>query len=186
MKLLLVSDSHGYEMQRILPTMMEGMDVFPVILGRGIAPIRGLYRELLQEVYYFDPELILMHMGHNDVTTHRVHNTNPLFVTAVFHMLREFAQEITANFPEARLIISSMLPRTAGSYFSDAEALSYNKIAKRYGQMLLQEARSDEETATRFVPSLNRNVWGRISKSEAKASLFDNGGLHLTNDGKEV
>ena len=101
-------------------------------------------------------------------------------------MMMELAWEVTINFPQAKLVISSMLPRKAGNLFTASEALKYNNIAKKFGQMLTREARLDLLTSPSFVPSLNRNIWGRISRAEAKESLFDFGGLHLTSEGKVV
>jgi hypothetical protein len=186
MKLLLVADSHGYELEWLLTGLGSDIEVFTVVLGRGTSAVRGLYRERLEEIVNFDPDTVVMHVGHNDISRHSVHNNNPLFITAAFHLVMELGLEIKMNFPSAGLIVSSLLPRKAGNFYSASDALKYNKIAKRFGQMVTREAGIDSVTSPEFVPSLNRSVWGRISKAEARENLLDFGGLHLNSKGKVV
>jgi hypothetical protein len=184
MKLLLVTDSHGKKMETELVRMRSSLEVYSVIVARRTSTIRGQYREELQHIIHFNPDLILMHMGHNDVVYHSEHNTSPLFITAAFHQQMELAYEITMNFPEAKLVISSMLPKTAGSGVTEKEARPYNRIAKRFGQMLVKESYSGEPPY--FSTSMNKTIWASISQAVANTSLFDLGGLHLNQTGKRI
>jgi lysophospholipase L1-like esterase len=186
MKVLLIADSHGYDMEWLLTGLGENIEVYTVVLGRGTSAIRGLYRDRLEEIVYFDPSVVLIHCGHNDISRHILHNTNPLFITAAFHLVMELALEVQANFPTATLVISSLLPRKAGNFYTVTDSLKYNKIAKRFGQMVNCEAGLHNATSPEFRPSLNRNLWGRISRAEAKEALLDFGGLHLNSKGKVV
>ena len=115
---------------------------------------------------------------------HHEHNQHPLFITAAFHIQLEVAQEVSVNFPKARVVLSIMLPRVQGDDYSYEDAVRYNKIARRYGQMLMKESYSGLEP--HYVPSLNRPIWDTISQAEGKQSLFDGGGLHLNREGKAV
>jgi hypothetical protein len=184
MKLLLITDSHGKRMQRELTDLIESLDVYSVIVPRPTSAIRGQYRAELWDIVQYDPSVIIMHMGHNDVVFHPDYNTSPLFITAAFHLQMELASEISTNFPAAKLIISSMLPRTDGGGVLEEEALSYNRVAKRFGQMLVKASYSGE--APYFVPAMNRGIWRSLSSAQANASLFDVGGLHLETIGKGV
>jgi hypothetical protein len=184
MKLLLVADLHGKNMQWELVGLKESLDVYPVVVARRTSTICGQYREELQDIVHYNPDMILMHMGHNDVVYHPEHNTSLLFITAAFHQQMELAYEISMNFPEAKLVISSMLPRGAGNGVTEEEARRYNRIAKRFGQMLVKESYSGEPPY--FVTSLNRNIWESLSQAEANRSLFDFGRSHLTQAGKGV
>jgi hypothetical protein len=167
MRLLIVTDSHGYGMQ----SAMEGIEVYPVVLGRTSAEIRGKYRQESAAIRHFDPSIILFHMGHNDVLRHPVCNTHPLFITSVYHMQLELVQECLTDYPAAKMVVSSMLPRVAGPRFTADEAKKYNRIAKRYGQMILRGSRLDYAPA--YVSSLNRRMLGRISRAEAHANYFE-------------
>ena len=70
------------------------------------------------------------------------------------------------------------------TFYSGWGKQKYNRIAKRYGQMILRGSRLDYAPA--YVPSLNRRMLGRISRAEAHANYFDFGGLHLNGNGKEA
>jgi hypothetical protein len=184
MRLLLITDSHGYEMEWELKAIRGSLDVFPMVLGRRTSRIRGKYRDELQEVINFDPQLVIMHMGHNDIVPHRIHNPRPLFVTAAFHQMMELAHEVSVNFPRAQMIISAMLPRGDGNGFTIEDARKYNRIARRFGQMLVKESYSDHPPI--FMPVLNSNLWANVSQGVAERAMFDHGGLHLNTDGKSI
>ena len=184
MRILLIADSHGKKMSEKLAALRDDIEVFPVVLPRCTIVVRGLYRDELQWITEFDPEFVLSHMGHNDIVYHHEHNQHPLFITAAFHIQLEVAQEVSVNFPGAQIVLSSMLPRVQGYDYSCEDAIRYNKIARRYGQMLVKESYSGLEP--HYVPTLNRPFWDTISSAEGKQSFFNDGGLHLNHEGKLI
>jgi hypothetical protein len=62
--------------------------------------------------------------------------------------------------------------------------ISYNRIAKRFGQMLVKESYSGEPPY--FSTSRNKAIWASLSQAVANTSLFDLGGLHLNQTGKGI
>ena len=182
MKLLLISDSHGRQLDEYIKREVPSMTVRTVMVPGKISEIRGQYREELQELVLFNPEVIVLHMGHNDLVAHWSHNTQPLFITAVFHMLMELKDEVHFNFPEATIFVSSTLPRVPDDYSFDGDrALRYNRIARRFGQMVC--------SGSKRIPSYyhnlqNRGLWGRITQLAPNLMRFDAGGLHLSAFGK--
>jgi len=182
MRILLITDSHGKKMSEKLAALRDDVEIYPIVLPRRTIIVRGLYRDELQWIHEFDPEYVLSHMGHNDIVFHPEHNQHPLFITAAFHLQLEMAQEVSVNLPGAQIILSSMLPRVQGYDYTSEDAVRYNKIARRFAQMLTKESYSGLEP--HYTPTLNRPFWDTISSAEGKQSYFDDGGLHLRHEGK--
>ena len=182
MKLLVVSDSHGRHIDEYIKREIPSMIVRTLMVPGKISEIRGQYREELMELVNFKPDIIVMHMGHNDLVAHRTHNTQPLFITAVFHLLMELKDEVHYNFPGASIFVSSILPRMPDDYAFDADRTwRYNRMARRFGQMVCSGGKRENS----FYQSLpNRDLWGRITQLEAYSMRFDAGGLHLSPFGK--
>jgi hypothetical protein len=181
MKLLLLTDSNGRHLDENIIAEIPSMNVMSVIEGGQIPSIRGVYRERLQEIVAFEPDVVVLHMGHNDLVVHHYHNTQPLFITAVYHMLMELKDEVRFNFPNASIFISSLLPRGSSDYFSEDQTWRYNRIARRFGQMVVAGSNRDDSG---YLPMKNRSLWGRITQLESYRIRFDSGGLHLNPFGR--
>ena len=114
MRLLLLADSHGKEMRPVISGQARLLDPplcieqYHVVRGRSIEIIRGDFRRQLAEIVAFRPDHVLVHAGHNNMVQHNVFNRNPLFITAVVHMLLELVVEVRATFPVAKIFISTL------------------------------------------------------------------------------
>jgi hypothetical protein len=183
MKLLLISDSHGRGLDVYIRNEVPSMVVKTVMVGGKMSAIRGSYREQLQEIVVFDPEVIVMHMGHNDLVAHWYHNTQPQFITAVFHTLMELKDEIHFNFPTATIFISSLLPIVSLWEFDEERTWRYNRIACRFGQMVFSRSKNE---GSYYLPLQNREMWGRITQLEASSNCYDDEGLHMNALGRRV
>jgi lysophospholipase L1-like esterase len=155
--------------------------IYLITVPSGLDSIVHSYRYNLHSIINFDPTLIIIHAGHNDIVYHHYHNTQPTHPRLATQNILQFTHELTMNHPNARLAISSIYPRTytSGSYLSNKQVLSYNQKAKRYGSNL--------KTITSTSPItclLNNCLWLRISKSQEQSTCFDLDGLHLTSDAK--
>ena len=187
MRLLLLADSHGKGMLPLLHTqagLLEpplDLQQFHVIRGRSIEIIRGDYRNELANIMTFSPDRVLIHAGHNNMVRHDIYNRNPLFITAVVHILLEFVVEVRASFPNTEIFVSTLLPRKASRQMSSLEATQYNRICKRFGQHVLSN-----QLAYNYVAVLNRPFWLRISLCEPNGLLLSSDGLHVTNTGRGV
>jgi lysophospholipase L1-like esterase len=184
MRVLLITDSHG----RGLSTKMERLDtrlsVLNIRVGAKLTSIRGVYRRKLGSIRDYQPEVVILHFGHNDLVPHARHNPNPLFLTAVIHQIQEFVTEVAANLPDVRIIVSSILPRMPANGFGNARTASYNRLARRFGEMIRGLGNRADSLFTGIV---NRGLWGRIARSEPLGGCFHHSdGLHLNPEGKQL
>jgi lysophospholipase L1-like esterase len=182
MRILLVGDSHTREMDTALKKYQSPCATYLVTVPSGLANIVNSYRHNLHSIINFDPSLIIIHAGHNDIVYHHYHNTQPTHPLLATQNILQFTQELTRNHPNARLAISSIYPRTytSGSYLSNKLVSSYNQKAKRYGSNLKSITSTSPITCL-----LNNCLWLRISKSLEQSTCFDPDGLHLTPDAKD-
>jgi hypothetical protein len=157
------------------------LEQFHIVRGRSIEIIRGDYRKQLAEIIAFNPDHVLIHAGHNNMVRHDVFNRSPLFITAVFHMLLEFVVEVRASFPDAKIFVSTLLPRVSSRRLSNLQATQYNRLCKRFGQHLLTN-----QPIHNYIAILNRPFWLRISLAEPNGQLLSPDGLHVTNVGRDV
>jgi lysophospholipase L1-like esterase len=183
MRVLILSDSHGRKMGSYLRNLDEDIEVQTLSLGQQLPAIRGYYRSELSNIRRKTPDIVVLHMGHNDLSKSERHNPEPLFITAVFHQVLEFVAEISHDLPNARIYISSMLPRVPSDEMGVLATGRYNKMAFRFYKIV----RSDgNQEGSIFRSLLNRNMWGRINNSEPLRGLHLADGLHLNDAGLRV
>jgi lysophospholipase L1-like esterase len=181
MRYLIVGDSHVWDLQKYL--RKHDSDASCLIIGRGrsSAGVMSMYRDELFDVVTFDPEVCVTHLGHNDMAEHRILNVRPPHPLAVTALLVGFAREVAVNFPSAKLLLSSTLPRshTPTANLTLDKILTYNKSCKRLGQGLRHDA-----AIHGIQVGLNNCFWAKISKALQETKLYLPDGLHLNPDGK--
>jgi lysophospholipase L1-like esterase len=181
MRLLILSDSHGRGMSRAMEAIDNGMHVMTVRKGRKIPSIRGLYRDKISSIRRFRPEVVLIHVGHNDLVPHTLFNPRPLFITSILHQVRELVQEVSATLPGVYIVVSSILPRVTGDGFGSEAVGRYNRLAKRFGEMVRSASRN---AGAFFLSTVNRIMWGRIARNEPLHGFHKSDGLHLNAEGR--
>ena len=127
--MLLISDSHGHDMATILHEVQPGCAVMVVQVGRNISAIRLMYSAKLRGILSFKPEVIVVHLGHNDIVAHPVHNPSPRHLKYFVPVLLDFCETIQMDHPAARLMISNLFPRTVGPRFTESMRKGYNRLA---------------------------------------------------------
>jgi lysophospholipase L1-like esterase len=183
MRLLLIGDSHCYDMTSALQTLNQNLSVFPLILGSQILPLTLKYRSKIPSIIRFDPEYTILHVGHNNMARHSYYNQLPLVSRDVSRLTMTLANELHVNHPRSKLLISSVFPRTFTDHsnLSATEVTKFNKTVKRHGQRI--QTRAAELGHTSMLTSV---LWHRISKAEEDPSYFDLDGLHLNPEGKRA
>jgi lysophospholipase L1-like esterase len=171
----------GRGLDQVLNNLSTSISTFTVLIPRTIDLITLEYRLKLQDIYHFDPDVVIVHLGHNDLVRHPVHNLNPSVSTAVASSTITFADEIHHNFPAASIFISAIFPRTHtdSSLLSSPDIISYNKMAKRHRQRIHTFAK-----IAGYKYFINNIMWHKISKSIEDPSLFLPDGLHLNPTGQ--
>ena len=182
MRVLLITDSHGRGLSSKMERCDTRLSVLNIRVGAKLSSIRGVYRRKLGSIRDFLPEIVIFHFGHNDLVPHARHNPNPLFITAVVHQIQEFVTEVSNHLPEARIFVSSILPRMPATRFNIDKSASYNRLARRFGEIIRGLG---NKTGSLFAGIVNRSLWGRIARSEPLAGNFHHSdGLHLNSAGK--
>jgi lysophospholipase L1-like esterase len=182
MRVLLISDSHGHGLAREMETLEHGLRVMTIRKGRKIPAIRGMYRDKLRSIRRFHPEVVYIHVGHNDLVPHTLLNPRPLFITSILHQVRELVQEVAATLPGVYIVVSSILPRVTGGEFSSEAVGRYNRLAKRFGEMVRSASRG---AGAFFLSIVNRIMWGRIARYEPLSGFHKRDGLHLNREGRK-
>ena len=183
MNILLITDSHGKKMAEVLERKKPGWSVLTLRLGGKIGAICRLYQSKMRGIRSFRPDVILMHLGHNDLVMHEVHNRDPRFITTVLDNIFAFAGRIAGDFPQSAVHLSCMLPRVSADRFNDKKVDSYNRMARRFGERL--RSRSNQAGSV-FGAIINRGMWGRIARWETLSGNHKLDGLHLNSEGREI
>ena len=150
MKLLLLGDSHCRELADIFAELTSSITVYTVFVPLDITSITLQYRSKINIINAYSPDVILIHLGHNDLVYHPVHNISPSNSSTVASSTIALANEVHQNHPYPTIYVSAILPRTFThkSRLTKAQVSSYNKMAKRHGQR---------------KPYLLRDCWLRFS-----------------------
>jgi lysophospholipase L1-like esterase len=181
MRVLIISDSHGYDMGAAMQAIRKEWIVHSICLGRSSEAVRLCYLSQFQETVEFRPEAVILHIGHNNLWYHHVHNTQPQNIKDYFPFVLSFISLLKGHHPSARIIYSSIYPRSVGPYMNDSERASYNRLAYRYG-VLVQSTCKREGIS--FM--LNGTLWISVRKGNENSSYFLSGGLHLNTLGKKA
>jgi lysophospholipase L1-like esterase len=181
MRLLLVADSHGRGMGSVIHRLNTDWTVMTVRVSSQTSAVRERYVQRLAEIRQYEPEAIILHVGHNDLSHHEYYNPTPKHVKDFFPSVLEFVRLLQGNHPSARVFYSSVFPRSTGPTMSDKERRSYNKLASRFGA-LTQSTCTKEEI--RFM--LNGVLWISVRQAKENPDFFLDDGLHLCKGGQEI
>ena len=181
MKLLLLGDSHCRELTDIFAELTSTITVYTVFVPLDITSITLQYRSKINTINAYRPDVILIHLGHNDLVYHPVHNLSPSNSSTVASSTIALANELHQNHPYATIYVSAIIPRTFThkSRLTKAQVTSYNKMAKRHGQRI----RTYSETAG-FESLSNNSMWSKISASIKHSTYYLKDGLHLNHAGQ--
>jgi lysophospholipase L1-like esterase len=181
MQLLLVADSHGRGMASVIEGIDKDWEVMTVRVSGQTDDVRAQYVKSLPEIRHFNPETVILHVGHNNLSYHSHHNPDPEHVKEFFPSVLSFVSQLQANHPVARVIYSSVFPRSTGPLMSDSERHSYNKVASRYGCLTQSTCK---QNGINFV--LNGALWISVRKARENPVFFLGDGLHLRKAGQEI
>jgi hypothetical protein len=183
MRILVLGDSHCRLLGKLLEGISSDHQIYTITVSRGIEPIMNEYREHLQKLYYFDPQVCFYHAGHNNLAFHKYYNDCPLVSRDVTVLTRESIIEIKYNFPKCKMVVSACLPRiyTKKSSLSSEDVIKYNEIAHRH-QLRLAEIASE----TGYSLSRNAPLWLRFKKCIANPKYLSEDGLHLNDAGNRI
>jgi lysophospholipase L1-like esterase len=182
-RLLLIGDSHtreiGLDFKKNLPSCL----VFTVSVPQGLDEIIDRYHINLPHILNFNPTLLILHAGHNDINYHHKHNLHPINPRVLTQQLLHFTSEVVMNHPNIRPIISSIFPRTHTdrSYLTSEQVVSYTKKVKRHGQHLVTVTNNLNVT-----PLVNNCLWLHVNSSIKDPEPFDSDGLHLSKVGRNT
>ena len=183
MNILIISDSHGRQMAEELEAKNDGWNVVTLRVGRKLHVVLRLYRGKLRGIRRFRPDAVIMHLGHNDLVLHPIHNLDPDFITAILDKVYRFANEVARDLPASRIFVSSLFPRVESVRYNETLVGRYNKMARRFGERL--RSRSNQ-TISSFRAIINRSLWGRIARWEVRSGNHKDDGLHMNTVGRGV
>jgi lysophospholipase L1-like esterase len=129
----------------------------------------------------FNPEAIILHIGHNNLWYHPLHNIHPQNIKDFFPFVLSFLALLRGHHPSAKIIYSSIFPRSVGPHLDKSQRGSYNRLAARYGALTQSTCRREEIA---FV--LNRVLWSSVRKGIEHRQYFLYDGLHLNTLGKKA
>jgi hypothetical protein len=180
MKLMIVADSHGRDLQSIIKRLEPDWNILVIWLGQKTSLLRQYYDGRLSEILAYNPDSIVLHSGHNDVAFHVRYNCEPIGIVELLPEVMDFKGYLQVNHPSATIYWSSLFPRTQAGNFNMEQTGIYNRKAKRYMESLRSASNSEN-----FGRLLNQVLWKSIKKCVEDPKYFDGGGLHLNATGKE-
>jgi lysophospholipase L1-like esterase len=181
MRLLLVTDSHGIGMAKMIHGLNKDWIVMTVRVSSQTEAVRERYVQRLAEIHQFGPQKILLHVGHNDLNFHPYYNQDPQHVKELFPFILSFVYLLKANHPMAGVWYSSVFPRSTGPRMSEDQKISYNKLASRFGVLTQSTCRKENIEFT-----LNGVLWLSVRKARENPDFFLEDGLHLSVSGQKA
>jgi lysophospholipase L1-like esterase len=180
MRIIIVSDSHGFGLGDALMRQDGTVDVMTIAVGSSSQNIWKKFREETRRIREFGPHVFFVHLGHNDLVWHERHNQCPKHPLEIFSLVKGYHKRLNEEYPDTRIIISNMFPRTVGPGMSPGRKERYNLMVFEYGQMMKDQLRP---AGIEYV--LNRGLWFLPSQGREHPMFFREDGLHLSKIGKD-
>jgi lysophospholipase L1-like esterase len=181
MRVLVISDSHGKKLKNILEELKPGWLFMTLPIGGKTSEIRQNYLNHQVSITHFRPDVIVLHAGHNDLMAHPVHNKSPTFIKQYFPHLLAFVALVRGHFPTSNFYLSGLFPRKSSRRMTSDEALKYNKLARRFNEMVRSASKS-----IGFRRLLNCFLWGSVRQAIVDPQFLDEDGLHLNAVGRKA
>ena len=178
MRVLYFAESHG----RFLDDHLLSQDPSLVVLGMWISGakmhgIEWLIGRRLPEIIDFSPDVVFLHLGHNDLSYHVKHNPQPMKCPDAAVELHAIVIALKEFLPQACIIVSCPFPRVSSGDYTQEQALSYNRVAKRF---------CDRIGERKLNSCFCKDLWFRIKTTEGNPVYFKEDGLHLLPIGKRA
>jgi hypothetical protein len=181
MRVLVLSDSHGKDMMWSFDHYVPEWEVVELCVGRATGEVRSSYVDNIVDIFEYAPDIIYLHLGHNDVSFHPVHNLSPQQPLDCFKLCLEFLDLLKEKHPYSLLFYSSIFPRACGPSFDNTRKSAYNRMAADF-QSLVSEVCEIEGRRS----CLNTCLWENMDTGAEKTEFFTSGGLHLNSQGKRA
>jgi hypothetical protein len=133
MKILIISDSHGYGLSGALSRLGNDIEVKTVSVSSIMENVWKLYQEELYDLQAYRPDQICLHMGHNDVVWHAHHNPQPKHPKLVQGLVMGYQVRVQQDFPVSEVWVSCLFPRTVGPKMDQKRVDEYNHMVYQYG-----------------------------------------------------
>ena len=180
MRLVLITDSHGRGMVDMVSRYRPSWKVIIIRVGRKTSAVSYLYDIELATIGRFQPTSFLVHLGHNDLSYHSVCNQQPMSIGEFMGILETFLLKIRIDFPQSRIMYSSLLPRSVGPRMGFAQHLLYNLMVISFAD----QARARMSSLGYDFVS-NESLWYSKQEGIEHPVFFGADGLHLRAVGQE-
>jgi lysophospholipase L1-like esterase len=181
MRILVLSDSHGNDMMWAFDHFVPEWEVVELCVGRLTAEVRKSYLENIVYMFEYAPDVIYLHTGHNDISYHPIHNTNPHQPLDCFKESLDFLDLLREKHPYSFLFYSSLFPRALGPSFGEERKIAYNRMAAHYQSLVADVCEIEGRRCC-----LNSCLWEDVRSGSEKPELYNSGGLHLNTKGKRA
>ena len=130
------------------------------------------------EIIRFNPTVVIIHMGHNDLFKDTKKNPNPITNKEAMNQIWDFVLDLKTWTPNARIYFSSLFPRVPHKEITEDEVKSYNQKALRMGRYAEQKG---------MTVLFAKNLWKSITSAEGIGRYIRmSDGLHLRSSGEEM
>ena len=177
MRLLYISSSHGRGMDLALSNVNCSINVMPLWLPHGrVGTIHRLVDNEKTKICSFDPDFIIIHLGHNDVNHHPQENPHPTSVLVMLDGVVELVDRLKALVPLAIVFFSAIFPRCSTPSF-------VNESCRRYNQLAHKIVPSSKKKGLEVIKSPSE-LW--TSRTRGNKDFYMHDGLHLNEEGKRA
>jgi hypothetical protein len=181
MRVAVLSDSHGRDIDDEFALVRPDWDVSVLAFGKTLPEIRTAYKKEIVAYYEYAPEVLILHAGHNDVWPHPVHNPRPIHPLICLGRILSLLDEMHEYHPKCRIIYSSILPRAIGPNFGQERKKVYNRMAADYQRSVTELF---ELEGRRFCT--NQSLWMSVPAGMEHPIYYDRRGLHLNTAGRRA
>ena len=179
--LAIVADSHGSGLEKTIRDNFS--DIKPFVLYYPGAKVERIKRMTISNqgrLRRFRPDILIIHVGHNNVAYHTSKNPHPDWAKNIGYEMSYLVNLAQNLLPSTKIYVSCPFPRIPAKNFSSPRCDSYNKLVRRYNRFLKAEQLN-------IISLYVRGLWISPKILKGKIEMFsEKDGLHLSDLGKKT
>lgn len=168
---------------------VPSLHIYECWIGGGkIKRVRRKIEDEMSRISRFEPQICLVHLGHNNIAKHATKNPDPIWPKKSIDALWDLGLMLKQNFATSQVILSAPWPRIPSRHYDLEYVTRYNGIADHMLSYMRSKSRKSIASSNIDIKVLSTpELWISARQKIGDDQYYDSyDGLHLNEVGKAM